>query len=205
MTHAASPATFGVAVVIWQAMIVGMMTPTVLPWVAAYGRLVAPPPSTGTWRSSVPFVAGYFTIWLAYSVVAASLQVALASTGLLHADVLGARFGGLVLIAAGAFQFAPLKTACLAHCRNPLSYFLAHWKHGPIGGFRLGLAHGAYCVGCCWLLMLTGFAVGVMNLAWMAVLTLVVVLEQVVPWGKSFGRVAGAGLLVWGTWVLASP
>ena len=108
-----------------------------------------------------------------------------------------------MLVSAGAFQFVPLKGACLAHCRNPLSYFLARWNNGPIGGFRLGVSHGAYCLGCCWLLMLTALAMGVMNLAWMAVLTVVVALEQVAPAGVWVGRAFGVVLIAWGAWLLA--
>jgi predicted metal-binding membrane protein len=108
-----------------------------------------------------------------------------------------------VLIAAGAFQFMPLKGACLAHCRSPLGYFIARWQDGPIGGFRLGLSHGAYCLGCCWLVMLTALAMGVMNLAWMAVLTMIVALEQVAPGGIWLGRGFGVLLIAWGACGLA--
>lgn len=205
MSHAAGTGagSFALAVAMWQAMIVAMMTPTVLPWISAYGRLAAQPPAAPRWRASLPFASGYLAIWTAYSIAIAALQVFLARGGVFHLDRLEAPLGGAVLVAAGLFQFAPVKAACLTHCRNPLSYFLAHWKNGPIGGFRLGISHGTYCLGCCWLLMLTGFGVGVMNLAWMALLTLVVVAEQVAPWGVHVGRVAGAGLVAWGLWQFA--
>ena len=97
----------------------------------------------------------------------------------------------------------PLKGACLAHCRSPLGYFIARWQDGPIGGFRLGLSHGAYCLGCCWLVMLTTLAMGVMNLAWMAVLTMIVALEQVAPGGIWLGRGFGVLLIAWGACGLA--
>src|SRR5678815_1456869 len=96
------------------------------------------------------------------------------------------------------FQFAPIRQACLTHCRNPLSYLLSRWHGGPPAAFRLGAVHGAYCLGCCWLLMLTGFAVGLMNLAWMAVLTIVVAVEQTAPGGVWLGRLFGVGLAAWG-------
>jgi predicted metal-binding membrane protein len=105
---------------------------------------------------------------------------------------------GAVLVASGVSQFVPLRQACLSHCRNPLTYFLARWRDGPAGGFRMGAVHGAFCLGCCWMIMLSGFALGVMNLAWMAVLTAMVCLEQLAPNGVWLGRAFGAGLAVWG-------
>ncbi len=198
--HATSAASFVMTVVMWQTMIVAMMTPTVLPWLTAYARLVAPADATTTpWMPIAAFAGGYFAIWLVYSTMAAGVQSALQATGALDmSGLMSTRSGGMVLAAAGVAQFLPLKQACLAHCRNPLSYFLAHWRHGPIGGFRLGVTHGAYCVGCCWLIMLTGFAMGLMNLAWMALLTVVLAAEQGLPGGVWMGRAFGAGLIVWG-------
>ena len=116
----------------------------------------------------------------------------------IHAAGLHATLAGVLLVAAGLSQFLPLKRACLSHCRNPLTYFLARWKNGPTGGFRLGLTHGAYCLGCCWLVMLSGFGVGLMNLAWMALLTVVLCLEQVAPGGERIGQAAGLGMAAWG-------
>jgi predicted metal-binding membrane protein len=200
--HTAAPA-FAAALLMWLAMVVAMMTPTVLPWILAYATLVTPADGTRPWQAIAAFATGYLTVWFGYSVTAAALQMTLARTGLLLGDRLGAALGGTVLIAAGVFQVMPLKAACLAHCRSPLSYFIARWRDGPIGGLRLGLSHGAYCLGCCWLVMLTALAMGVMNLAWMAVLTAVVVLEQVAPGGLWVGRVCGAGLLGWGVWLIA--
>lgn len=193
-----TPRGFLAAVVMWQAMMVAMMTPTVAPWVLAYARLVGEDPPGARLAPSVTFAAGYFTIWLAYSIVAAAIQLALSASGLVGHDGPPPVLAGGVLLAAGAFQFAPIRQACLTHCRNPLSYLLARWRGGPPGAFRLGLGHGAYCVGCCWLLMLTGFAIGVMNLAWMALLTIVVAVEQLAPAGTWIGRALGAGLIVWG-------
>lgn len=193
----ASVATFLAAVVMWQAMMVAMMTPTVLPWVLSYARLVGDA-GTGHLAPSWAFAGGYFTVWLAYSAAAAALQMALTGLGLLGHDGPPRLLAGGVLMAAGAFQFVPLKQACLTHCRNPLSYLLSRWRGGPPSGFGLGLRHGAYCVGCCWLLMVTGFAIGLMNLAWMALLTVVVGLEQIAPGGVRLGQLFGAGLILWG-------
>jgi len=203
--HAEAPdlAAFVLAVAMWQAMIVAMMTPTVLPWITAYGSLVASAPGAPPVRhASGAFAAGYFLVWLGYGAAAGALQLGLASLGLFAEDRVGEVAGGLILVAAGAYQFAPVKAACLTHCRSPLSYFLAHWQDGPVGGLRMGLAHGAYCLGCCWLVMLTALAMGVMNLAWMAVLTVIVVLEQTAAAGPWMSRLAGGALTAWGLWLL---
>ncbi|MBP7779713.1 MAG: DUF2182 domain-containing protein [Acidobacteria bacterium] len=194
---------FAVAVAMWLGMVVVMMTPTVTPWVRAYATLVAPSPGRRFWCASTTFVAGYLAVWLAYSLGMAALQVALARAGALVDSRLTTPAGGLVLIAAGLYQFAPLKAACLTHCRNPLTYFLARWKNGPVGGFRMGLAHGTNCLGCCWAVMLTALALGVMNLAWMLALTATVAVEQMLPAGVRVGRVFGALLVGWGAWLLA--
>ena len=190
------------AVVMWQVMVVAMMTPTVLPWITAFARMSAPGPltSAGAWAPgpTIAFTSGYFIVWLGYSVAAASLQLVAQRAGWMADGRLTTTLAAIVLMASGVSQFLPLKQACLSHCRNPLTYFLAHWRNGPIGGLRMGLVHGAYCLGCCWLVMLSGFALGVMNLAWMAVLTVVVCVEQLAPGGAWLGRAFGAGLVLWG-------
>lgn len=200
--HGSALPAFAAGVAMWLLMVVAMMTPTVLPWIAAYATLVAPTSGTRSWRDLGAFTGGYFAVWLVYSVGAAVLQMGLARAQLLMGDRVGTALGALVLVAAGAFQFAPLKGACLAHCRSPLSYLLARWQNGPMGGFRLGVSHGGYCLGCCWLVMLTALALGVMNLAWMAVLTVMVATEQVAPAGIWMGRVFGVLLIAWGAWLL---
>jgi predicted metal-binding membrane protein len=198
--HAHGHSFFSV-VIMWQAMMVAMMSPAVLPWLLAFSRLQ---PHCGRHsRKSLgaiaAFASGYFVMWLIYSVGASFVQVALQRSGWLPLDGrIGGAGGSVVLILAGVFQMVPFRRACLRHCRNPLMFLLSRWRNGPAGGFRLGLSHGAYCVGCCWLLMLTGFAMGVMNIAWMAVLTVVVCVEQLAPRGERIGVVAGIGLAGWG-------
>ena len=115
---------------------------------------------------------------------------------------LPARAGGAVLMAAGLLYFTPFQRACLSHCRNPLTYFLMRWKNGPRGGFATGLTHGAYCVGCCWALMITGFAMGVMNVLWMVLLTLLICVEKLAPRGDRIGAVAAAAMAIWGVVLL---
>lgn len=191
------PESYFQSAAMWLAMMVAMMAPAVAPWIAAYARLIG--------RGAAPallFVAGYAVVWSGYSLAVAALQTGLAQSRLLHAGALDVRLGGAILVGAGLYQLSPVRGACLTHCRNPLTYFLARWRDGPIGGFRLGVEHGAWCVGCCWALMLTGFALGVMNLAWMAVLTLLIGLEQLSPAGARVGRLAGGGFVVWGLLLL---
>lgn len=192
-------------VAIWTAMVVAMMTPTALPWVLAFHRLlehaeaVRRSPGAGT----AAFAAGYLVVWLAFSAAAAAVQSGLAMRGALAGGQLASMAGGAVLIAAGVFQFSSWKQACLSHCRNPISYFLTRWRNGPTNGFRMGVAHGGYCLGCCWLTMATGFAMGVMNVAWMAALTAVIAAEQVAPARLRVDRAAGAGFVAWGLWLIA--
>ena len=151
------------------------------------------------------FVLGYLVTWAIYSLGAAAAQRLLQQRGLF--DPLGlevaAPVGGAVLLGAGLFQFTPLKAACLKHCRSPLGFLLSRWRDGPRGAFELGLRHGAYCLVCCWALMAVGFAVGVMNLAWMAVVTVALCIEKIAPGGAGWSRMFGVLLIVWGAWRLA--
>jgi predicted metal-binding membrane protein len=191
------------AVIMWQAMTVAMMTPVFLRWLLTFATLTADSDgSTAVLRPAAALASGYFVIWLAYSVGAAAIQITLQQMHLLRDGRLGLSSAGTLLILAGLFQFAPVKRACLRHCRNPLTYFLARWHNRPSGGFRLGMTHGAYCIGCCWLLMITGLAMGVMNLAWMAVLTLLVVVEQVGPHGDRIAGALGVAIAGWGLLLL---
>lgn len=197
--HGIDIPSFLYVVVMWQAMMLAMMTPAFLQWMLTFAALTADPNRGAARLMPVPALAsGYFVVWLIYSLGGAAVQIALQATGLLSGGKIAGPAAAAVLIAAGLFQFAPFKRACLKHCRNPLTYFLSRWRCGPAGGFRLGLLHAAYCVGCCWLLMLTGLAMGVMNLAWMAVLTLVIAAEQVLPHGDRIARAAGVVIAGWG-------
>lgn len=194
-------------VAMWQAMMIAMMTPAVLDWLFTFAALVerSGGPRRGL-RSAAAFAAGYFVVWLGYSTLAALLQMELAHTHLLEgAGRLPARLGGAVLVAAGVVYFTPFQRACLTHCRNPLTYFLSRWKGGPRGGFGFGLTHGAYCVGCCWILMITGFAVGVMNILWMAGLTVLICIEKLAPRGERIGAAAAVAMTVAGLVMLLHP
>ena len=110
--------------------------------------------------------------------------------------------GGILLIAAGVFQWTPLKEACLNHCRSPIGYLMANWREGASGATLMGMHHGAYCLGCCWMLMALLFVLGVMNLPWVAILTIVVLAEKVLPRGETLARCLGVLLMLWGAWLV---
>lgn len=176
----------------WTAMMAVMMAPTVAPWIGAYHRVLASHrPTSVRALGSAQFAAGYLGVWALFGIVAAVAQLAVTAP---------AEYAGILLVGAGLFQLSPMKRACLAHCRNPLTFLLARWQDGPASGLRLGWVHGLYCVGCCWALMLTALAIGVMNLAWMAVLTVTTFVEQVLPWGGRVRVPVGIALITAGLW-----
>jgi predicted metal-binding membrane protein len=187
--------------VMWAVMMVAMMVPSASPLIlmlAAANRKRRerddPLVSTGL------FLAGYLLVWTAFSAVATAAQWGLHATALLSPAMVGTSpvLGGLLLISAGLFQFTSLKRACLAHCRSPLGFVMGHWRDGRVGALRMGLEHGLYCVGCCWILMALLFVAGVMNLVWVAAISLFVLAEKVLPRGGFVGRLGGTVLLVTG-------
>ena len=181
-----------IAFVMWAVMMVAMMLPSATPMVLLYARVVRradqQAASTEAPLSIPVFAGGYLSLWILFSIFAVGLQFALERAGLITM-MMSSRstvLSGALLIAAGAYQLTPLKAACLEHCRSPAAYLANHWRPGPIGAWRMGLEHGAYCVGCCAVLMLLLFVGGVMNLVWITGLSLFVVIEKLAP--------AGAGL-----------
>jgi predicted metal-binding membrane protein len=196
-------ASWLVVVLMWQAMMVAMMAPLVVPWLRMAGILHASPRRSLSWTKAW-FAAGYFGAWLVYSLAAATAQLALQRGALLDGTLTaGAGVGGGVLLAAGVFQFTALKHRCLKHCRSPFGYFLARWNERPPSAFRVGIGHGLYCVGCCWMLMTVSFAVGVMNLAGMAAIGAAAAVEQMAPGGHHIARAIGIVLIAGGVWLLA--
>ena len=184
----------------WAVMMVAMMLPSAAPAILLYGRVH---------RHSIPerapptmaFLAGYLACWLGFAAIATALQLAITAPMSMALESRWAS-GGL-LIAAGLYQLSPLKDACLNHCRSPAAFLSRHFRPGSWGAARLGLRHGAYCVGCCWLLMALLFVGGVMNLLWIAGLTLLVAAEKLLPGGAWIARLAGVALLASGIAVLA--
>jgi predicted metal-binding membrane protein len=154
-----------------------------------------------SYAPSAVLVIGYLLAWLAFSLVAATLQLSLQRAGLVSVSLLSSRSAVLsaaVLLAAGVYQLSPLKHACLRHCRGPVEFLTRHWRPGIRGALSMGARHGAWCVGCCWMLMALLFVGGVMNLAWVALLAVLVLAEKVAPAGPAVGRAVGAVLIVWG-------
>lgn len=183
----------------WCTMMIAMMLPSAAPTILLYARVhrhaqTSPPPTAA-------FLAGYLACWAGFSLLAASLQLAIASA---MSMAIGSRDAAAVLlIAAGLYQLSPLKDACLSRCRSPADFLTRHYRPGAAGAARLGMIHGAYCVGCCWLLMGLLFVVGVMNLLWVAALTLLVAAEKLLPGGTWIARAAGVALIAWGAALIA--
>jgi predicted metal-binding membrane protein len=206
MPGMAMPAITWVTVVsMWWVMMIAMMTPSAAPLLLLYGlvlRHAAARNQPGVVHvSSVFLVIGYLAVWLAFSMGAAGLQYLLQRAGLISAMMLSSQnawLSAFVLVGAGVYQLSPLKRACLSYCRGPVAFLTAHWHPGRIGAFVMGLEHGAWCVGCCWMLMILLFVGGAMNLAWIALIALLVLVEKVIPHGVTMSRVAGGILIVWG-------
>ncbi len=195
---------FATAAAMWTVMMLAMMLPTVAPWVTALATLSGSRSPGSPAMPAGQFLAGYLLVWTGYSVTAASLQWALHEGGLLSASasLAGGILPAFLVMAAGLFQWTPAKRACLKHCRSPLGFFLTSWRAGRWGALRMGLRHGLFCVACCWALMALSFVAGVMNLAWMALVTVFVLVDHAVARGDGFGRAAGAGLVAWGVWMM---
>ena len=205
MAGMSMPPPFGwaTAVAMWWVMMVAMMTPSVAPLVLLYGRVLrhhrggAEPLRLAP---SVYVVAGYLAVWLAFSVAAATAQLFIQRVGFLSTTMLwssSAVFSAAVLALAGVYQLSPLKSACLTQCRGPVEFLTRHWRAGRGGAFRIGVLHGAYCVGCCWMLMALLFVGGVMNLAWIAALAILVLVEKLAPAGPFVSRASGLVLIAW--------
>lgn len=204
-THAWGMRDFAAMFVMWSVMMVAMMLPSATPMILLFATINRKQAMQG--RAGEPvsfFVFGYLLIWVGFSLVATAIN-----WGLHTADLLTSMMGratpvvaGLTLLAAGIYQWTPLKYACLTHCRSPVGFLMAHWHKGRAGAIRMGVHHGFYCLGCCWLLMALLFVLGVMNLAWIAVLTIFVLAEKVIPAGLMLGRIAGLFLIAWGGWLI---
>jgi predicted metal-binding membrane protein len=191
--------------VMWAVMMVAMMAPTAAPMVLTFAAVNRR--RRQSQRPYVPagfFLLGYLLAWTLFSAGATAAQWALHAAALLSPAMVSTSpaLGGAILVAGGLFQLTPLKHACLAHCRSPLAFIMTEWREGPGGALCMGLRHGGFCLGCCWVLMLLLFVTGVMNLLWVAILTAFVLLEKVAPAGPWVGRVAGVLLTAWGTWLL---
>jgi predicted metal-binding membrane protein len=187
----------------WWTMMMAMMLPSAAPAILTYAAVSRKMPEKGA--PIAVFVAGYVAIWTGFSIFAVALQLLLSERIALSMmmAVSSAVIGGGLLVAAGLYQVSPLKYACLRKCQAPLMFFARHWQKGYAGAFRMGLSHGLYCVGCCWVLMGLLFYGGVMELRWIVGLALYVAAEKLIPAGNYLSRFAGLILVGWGVWIIS--
>jgi predicted metal-binding membrane protein len=195
-----------IVLTMWGAMTLAMMLPTAGPMLVTYAEIAETAAKKGE-RIVSPLVlaGGYGLVWLAFALVASAAQLLLARLALIDSAMTttSGLFSGAIFLVAGVYQFTPLKHACLTQCQRPFPFFFAHWQTSPRGVFRLGLSQGLYCVGCCWAMMLVMFAVGVMNVVWMAGLGIVMTIEKLGS-GRLFSHLVGAALILAGLAFLAS-
>lgn len=193
---------------VWMIMMVAMMFPTAAPMILTFHQVQSGKRGRGeTFVSTWAFVAGYMLVWGVMGVLAfagaAGAETLAGRVGLSTATA--ARIGGALLMSAGAYQLSPLKDLCLAKCRTPIGFILTSWRDGQWGAVRMGLQHGFLCLGCCWLLFLALFPLGIMNVAAMAVVTLLIFAEKTFPAGERIAKVSGVALLLYGAVVLVFP
>jgi predicted metal-binding membrane protein len=188
----------------WTVMMTGMMLPSASPLLLLYGAAARRSADVHAGRRTYALAAGYLAAWTAFSLAATALQRALAAVTVLSPmmEVTSVRSGAALLLIAGVYQLTPFKHACLRTCRSPLGFLLGRWRGGWSGAFRMGAEHGAFCVGCCWALMLLLFAGGVMNLTVIVALTIFVALEKFGWLGSSASRLSGVLLIAVGCWLL---
>jgi predicted metal-binding membrane protein len=206
MAPAAEPWSAGeflLMFLMWAVMMIGMMAPSAAPVLLLYARVARQASRDGRPLTSTAwFAAGYLGAWTMFALAVTAAQWALQRAAVLSPAMATASSlaGGAVLVAAGIYQWSPLKDACLAHCQSPITFLQRHggFRRGPAGTVELGLRHGLYCVGCCWMLMALLFAGGIMNLTWIAGLSILVLLEKATPAGRTIARLAGVVLVVGG-------
>lgn len=198
----------GLFIAIWAVMMVAMMFPAAAPMIVMFGTVYAgrraqKQPYVPTWI----FVSGYLLVWILPGVViyvlAAQVENLTGQSAWLMQN--GTRLSGAVLVLAGLYQLSPLKNACLSRCRTPLQFLLTSWHDGYGGAFRMGVEHGAFCLGCCWLLFVILIPLGLMNLPVMAVVTALIFAEKALPVGRQISLIAGVGLIAYGALVIVLP
>lgn len=191
--------------VMWIVMMTGMMILTAAPMILTFATINRRKRETGSpYAPTGVFALGYVIVWSGFAVAAALIQWGLHSAALLTPMMVSASpfLGGAILIAAGAYQWTPLKHSCLKNCRSPLDFVLERWREGGRGALAMGLEHGAYCVGCCWVLMGLLFVGGVMNLLWVAAIAILVAMEKMIPHGPWGARASGTAMALAGVVVL---
>lgn len=184
----------------WWVMMAAMMLPSAAPALLLYLRIARKSKGGEPLAPASVFAAGYLVAWGGFSLAATGLQWGMETARLMSPmlETTNVWLGAGILLAAGVWQLTPLKEMCLRHCRTPLGFLIGRWRSGRWGAFRMGLEHGAYCLGCCWFLMTLLFFGGVMNLYWIVGLTAFVLVEKAAPYGHWLGRAVGAALIAWG-------
>ncbi len=208
MTAHWSATDFILLFLMWLVMMIAMMTPSVAPLILIFAMV-----NRQRKQKQNPFVpagyliAGYFFIWAFFSLMAMLLQWLLQQVSLLNPEMIATSkmLGGIILIAAGIFQFTSIKQKCLRYCRTPVDFIHRNWKEGKKGALIMGMENGMYCLGCCWILMTLLFVSGIMNLIWIAVIALFVLIEKVLPKIKWISIGAGIALILYGAVILANP
>ncbi|MBS1256472.1 MAG: hypothetical protein MAG581_02295 [Deltaproteobacteria bacterium] len=197
MTSAWSAANVIAVFIMWSLMMMAMMLPSAAPMILLVANLNR---KKGTKLHTLSFTGAYLVIWFFFSTAAVFVQWMLQHNGLMSAKMVSssALLSGILLITVGVLQFSPLKSACLKHCRSPIGFLMTDWRKGTKGAWVMGFRHGAYCLGCCYALMLLLFVGGVMNLAWVAALTLAVAVEKIFPQGERVAQFLGGGLILAG-------
>ncbi|MFW6174965.1 MAG: DUF2182 domain-containing protein, partial [Chloroflexota bacterium] len=201
-----TPADFGLMFLMWAVMMVAMMIPSAMPMILLFASVNRKRKEwQGPYVPTAVFVSGYLLVWTAFSLAASVAQWGFQAASLLSPMMAttSVLVGGGILVVAGLYQWSSLKQACLKECRTPLSFLMTEWREGHGGAVKMGVRHGVFCVGCCWALMAILFAVGVMNLLWLGVITAFVLVEKAFP-GRSAGlwisRISGVALVAWGVW-----
>ncbi len=192
--------------IMWVVMMIGMMLPSASPMILLFAAVNRKRrEKKGLYVPTAFFASGYIFVWACFSILATLAQWKLHTLSLLSSMNMASTspvLGGVILIGAGIFQWTSLKYACLTHCRSPLDFLMQDWREGQWGAFTMGVKHGGYCLGCCWVLMLILFVTGVMNLLWVAIIAAFVFLEKAARSGLWIGRVAGILLIGWGVWII---
>lgn len=193
---------------IWMVMMVAMMFPAAAPMILAFHTVqLRRRQHGGAFVATWIFVAGYLLVWALSGVVAYAGALAaetIAARAALSPGAAG-RIGGALLLMAGLYQLSPLKDLCLSKCRTPIGFIMTSWRDGAAGALNMGMRHGAWCLGCCWLLFVVLFPLGIMNISAMAAVTLVICAEKMLPWGHAVARLAAAALIAYGAAALVWP
>jgi predicted metal-binding membrane protein len=204
------PGTLGFFLGVWVVMMAAMMFPSIAPMVVMEVRLQEGRRERGQSAAAgttALFVAGYLTTWAAAGLIGYALfEIGKALTGDVFSwDNAGPYLAGGIILAAALYQLTPLKDVCLRHCRSPFMFLMTHWRPGRLGGLRMGLVHGGWCVGCCWGLMAALFALGVMSIGWMALIAALIAIEKLLPWPALANRGIAVLLVALGLGVAFAP